>query len=423
MNKKRITKIIIVMIVCMLCAGNMTFASEASESLHILALGDSIALGYGLEDKEKEAYGAVLAKKAGAAFQNEGINGLRSEDLLERLEAGEYDKQIADADIILLSIGSNDVLKNCVIQAAEAVGIHTEYKEIYPALQSRYLEQPADMTELLADLRKVKTRLHENQEVLNACDSFEEKFEQIIGILKEKNPYAVIYADNVYNPYVAVNYTYGPIEVLNLAELTEPYIRRINEAFHSTSEEYTLVNTYSIFQKDGYTNVKADSLEDLEHFSLDPHPNREGHMQIAETIYEKLDLVPPKVKAVRTDTDIEITADEKVRFVEGKQLYLKSGEKSFSYELTGKEEFQEGKEGRYTYTIPIEKFTKEEELGYIKTYQILLEKDALKDMGNNSCREEQLGSFKTGFPVVWCIVAGVVILGIIEIFIFKKRRS
>ena len=236
-----------------------------------------------------------------------------------------------------MSIGSNDVLKNCVIQAAGAVGIHTEYKQIYPELKARYLEHPAEMTEMLADLRKVKQELRENQEVLDICDQFEGKFEHIIRMIKEKNPYVVIYADNVYNPYVAVNYTYGPIEVLNLSELTETYIRRINEAFHSSSKEYTVINAYSIFQKDGYTNVKAGTLENLEKFNLDPHPNREGHIQIAEKIYEKLDLTPPKAKAVREDAKIEITADEKVRFVEGKHLYLKSEEKSYSYELTGKE--------------------------------------------------------------------------------------
>lgn len=89
---------------------------------------------------------------------------------------------------------------------------------------------------MLADLRKVKQELRENQEVLDICDQFEGKFEQIIRMIKEKNPYVVIYADNVYNPYVAVNYIYGPIEVLNLSELTETYIRRINEAFHSSSK-------------------------------------------------------------------------------------------------------------------------------------------------------------------------------------------
>lgn len=46
---------------------------------------------------------------------------------------------------------------------------------------------------------------------------------------------------------------------------------------------------------------------------------------------------------MREDAKIEITADEKVRFVEGKHLYLKSEEKSYSYELTGKEEFKEKK--------------------------------------------------------------------------------
>lgn len=279
------------------------------------------------------------------------------------------------------------------------------------------------MTEMLADLRKVKQELRENQEVLDICDQFEGKFEQIIRMIKEKNPYVVIYADNVYNPYVAVNYTYGPIEVLNLSELTETYIRRINEAFHSSSKEYTVINAYSIFQKDGYTNVKAGTLENLEKFNLDPHPNREGHIQIAEKIYEKLDLTPPKAKAVREDAKIEITADEKVRFVEGKHLYLKSEEKSYSYELTGKEEFKEKKSGRFVCRIPIRKFTDGEELGYLKTYRIILDKDAMKDMGNNSCREQELGSFKTGFPVIWCTVAGIVIVGVLGIVIFRKRRS
>ncbi len=59
----------------------------------------------------------------------------------------------------------------------------------------------------------------------------------------------------------------------------------------------------------------------------------------------------------------------------------------------------------------------------MKTYRIILDKDATKDMGNNSCREQELGSFKTGFPVIWCTVAGIVIVGVLGIVIFRKRRS
>ena len=126
MVRKRMIRIAAWLLIGILCAGSIPMTTKAEEPLHILALGDSIALGYGLEDKEQEAYGAVLAKKAGAKFTNEGINGLRSEDLIGRLEAGEYDEQIKDADIILLSIGSNDVLKNCVIQAADLSGVESE---------------------------------------------------------------------------------------------------------------------------------------------------------------------------------------------------------------------------------------------------------------------------------------------------------
>ena len=45
------------------------YDNESGRTLHILALGDSIALGYGLEDKEQEAYGAVLAKSGSKVYE------------------------------------------------------------------------------------------------------------------------------------------------------------------------------------------------------------------------------------------------------------------------------------------------------------------------------------------------------------------
>ena len=66
MVRKRMIRIAAWLLIGILCAGSIPMTTKAEEPLHILALGDSIALGYGLEDKEQEAYGAVLAKKAGA---------------------------------------------------------------------------------------------------------------------------------------------------------------------------------------------------------------------------------------------------------------------------------------------------------------------------------------------------------------------
>ena len=55
MVRKRMIRIAAWLLIGILCAGSIPMTTKAEEPLHILALGDSIALGYGLEDKEKEA--------------------------------------------------------------------------------------------------------------------------------------------------------------------------------------------------------------------------------------------------------------------------------------------------------------------------------------------------------------------------------
>lgn len=72
MVRKRMIRIAAWLLIGILCAGSIPMTTKAEEPLHILALGDSIALGYGLEDKEQEAYGAVLAKKREQSLRMKG---------------------------------------------------------------------------------------------------------------------------------------------------------------------------------------------------------------------------------------------------------------------------------------------------------------------------------------------------------------
>ena len=94
---------------------------KVSESVRYVALGDSIAYGYGLSDRESDSYvgqvGKYLEKKYDYVFEeNFGTNGLRSDQLLDILtnpENEQYNKYRATlqhADIVTLSIGSNDLL-------------------------------------------------------------------------------------------------------------------------------------------------------------------------------------------------------------------------------------------------------------------------------------------------------------------------
>lgn len=81
-----------------------------SLSIHnIVILGDSVALGYGTNG------GIVKHLKdtfPDTNITNLGINGLTSGGLVERLESGKWDKTLASADLVLLNIGGNDLLRS-----------------------------------------------------------------------------------------------------------------------------------------------------------------------------------------------------------------------------------------------------------------------------------------------------------------------
>ncbi|MGN1206175.1 MAG: SGNH/GDSL hydrolase family protein, partial [Eubacterium sp.] len=87
-----------------------------------VALGDSIAGGYGLDDAQKDGYVALVQKELESVWQgvyawNFGENGLKSKELFERLTDPsdphfvEYNKALEKADLVTVSIGSNDLMQ------------------------------------------------------------------------------------------------------------------------------------------------------------------------------------------------------------------------------------------------------------------------------------------------------------------------
>ncbi|WP_162287896.1 SGNH/GDSL hydrolase family protein [Indiicoccus explosivorum] len=75
---------------------------------NIVLLGDSVALGYGtrggLSTYLKETFPE-------SRITNLGINGLTSDGLVARLHEQKWDNKIKDADLIILNIGGNDLLR------------------------------------------------------------------------------------------------------------------------------------------------------------------------------------------------------------------------------------------------------------------------------------------------------------------------
>ncbi|WP_158599059.1 GDSL-type esterase/lipase family protein [Planococcus salinus] len=75
---------------------------------HIVILGDSVAYGYGT----REGIAKYLKETfPGSKVTNLGINGLTSNGLVERLQSDKWQHFIQTADLILLNIGGNDLLR------------------------------------------------------------------------------------------------------------------------------------------------------------------------------------------------------------------------------------------------------------------------------------------------------------------------
>lgn len=87
--------------------------SKNALTLKVLVLGDSIAKGTG--DEKSKGFTGYLPENLKDNTSKEilvddaGIDGLESLGLLEQLQSNKLDKTLADSDMILISIGGNDI--------------------------------------------------------------------------------------------------------------------------------------------------------------------------------------------------------------------------------------------------------------------------------------------------------------------------
>lgn len=86
------------------------------QAIHIVAIGDSLTQGVG-DETDNGGYVGILEERLNSpgnpsvTFENLGKRGNRTDQLLQRLEDKEIQKEIEQADIILLTIGANDVMQ------------------------------------------------------------------------------------------------------------------------------------------------------------------------------------------------------------------------------------------------------------------------------------------------------------------------
>lgn len=208
----------------------VTDEAEKKDGLRILALGDSLTRGTG--DAEGKGYVGYLVDELKQqsdkqiTLTNLGVNGLVSGQLVDLLAKKEVRRQIELADMILITIGGNDLF-----QGGQSL-MEMDQDKIN-GLRSTYLKN----------------------------------LDQILSTLTTGNPEATIYLIGLYNPFIQ----------LADSQTTSAIVREWNYQGAEVVGKYAkavFVPTFDLFQ------LQVDKYLYTDQF----HPNSEGYRLIADRV-------------------------------------------------------------------------------------------------------------------------------------------
>lgn len=244
MNKaKRILSVLLCTLILLLTLSSVGASAEGEYDfptgggLNFLVMGDSITEGFGVENSEEACYAKIVADTNGYNYVNLSRVATDTERLIYQIENSDrFREAIKWADIIHLSIGSNDYLANdrvVLITIGALLGIN-------------------------------------NRELDEIAEGIYEDYLRIIDLIRELNPEAKLIFDNVYCSW----------EGLGRIPFNKAVVR-VNKALERAKDSRP--GEFLIFDLAGVINghgelVAADST----------HPNARGNVEIAGAMLKYL---------------------------------------------------------------------------------------------------------------------------------------
>ncbi len=207
-------------------------AGENEEALNYVLLGDSIARGSGVVNYEDACYGKIIADTNGYNYVNYGVDGLKSSELLAMLRKQDVIESVKNADIVNITIGGNNFLHGNI--PLLIFGVLFRIDSILDSVLDPYYK--------------------------DLCD--------IIGIIHEASPDAVILLQTLYNPSTGL-----------LRPLLQYGSDRLNERIFQYDKEHpgvvTIVDVAAKLNGKGYCFAFI-------------HPTARGNVEIAKILLKVL---------------------------------------------------------------------------------------------------------------------------------------
>lgn len=279
--RKRTTRILMVLF---MLAATMTFSlptSAKENQKNLVALGDSISTGYGLDGYRpgvgaSGSYVEILKNSLNYTTTNFAVDGLTSSQLALATNPAtipEMQKKILkNTSIISITIGGNDLLNSLYT----AMGLQMGTTDITLIQAAIVAGASGSITEAF-QLKLAILSVAGNLKTLN--DNFATQLTTIIGNLKTINPTATIVVQTIANPYKDI-----PNDVL--VEALDTGVNALNSVIKAGASPvtYQFADVYETFKNSEEILTNATN----PNMPLDPHPNAAGHRIIANLVSEQI---------------------------------------------------------------------------------------------------------------------------------------
>ena len=267
--KKRIFSLFLTAVM----AAGMALTTFAAEPTSVLALGDSITTGYGLQSPEKERFTALLGE--GYTVNNKAVNGNTVTGIAKQLKTGAITPQeITAADVITITIGGNDLM---ALLYAKAAAYGTEKGTIEHALLT--------CSQTLLD-KNSPDYLVDSTAFTMALSLYQQSLTEVTAVLRQANPDAKIIVATQYNPYMECKgVTLQGVSLNPLYAGVEDGVNRLNTAIlaGAAAGGYHVADVKTAF--DAAYSAGSDlsnATPDMAALDLDFHPTAAGHAVLAQ---------------------------------------------------------------------------------------------------------------------------------------------
>lgn len=245
---------------------------QEGDVISCVALGDSIAKGYaGSGEDDLKCYSELLGEKVSeetgldskcVKYAKNGLDLVKLNSVI--LSEEEVLLDVEEADLILMTVGANDLLLEFKRTAQEVLGTERRFLSAYDAMDA-LMEGVGENPLLIMKLL----------DVLNAWDyeAFEEQWTKAAEVIaRHRKESSQMIVTNIYNPVSGFELP-G-----NMNEIVEEIILNMNDIMYQHAEEYDYC-VVDLFSSDICEYLQEDGL----------HPTQAGQELIAGLAFEKTD--------------------------------------------------------------------------------------------------------------------------------------